>query len=149
MNRSRISITRPIYRFCTERNFCNCRYFYSDSRRVLMKAVEEGSSSQKDVSFQKLDKNHVNKLDLSKDTDESRSIRLQSNGDSDNKLSNSIQEKVGHFMQMYEEFVGLTEVKYAQDKVVKVCLFVCPEIRIYRVWFKCYIFHVFHCLVWF
>ncbi|XP_005109423.1 mitochondrial potassium channel-like [Aplysia californica] len=27
--------------------------------------------------------------------------------------------RLGHFMQMYEDFVGLTEVKHAQDKVVK------------------------------
>lgn len=32
-------------------------------------------------------------------------------------------EKVGFWMQRYENFVGLTEVKAAQQKVVEVVLF--------------------------
>ena len=54
-----------------------------------------------------------------------QSRRSSSSSETTNQhsLNSMAQERLGHAMQMYEDFVGLTEVKEAQNKVVTVSSF--------------------------
>ena len=80
------------------------------------------TSSLSTKNSNEIEKGRLNSVEIAKKTNDEiqgKDVKIKTETETYSSF-NLNNERIGHMMQVYEDFVGLTDVKEAQDKVVEV-----------------------------